>query len=73
MKLTDILNEIKARPATQPKVDPDKVIEYYIEDLKEKNLIVVSWPENKCRVAVPFSVDAGLVPYLGEFECKKEK
>jgi hypothetical protein len=35
MKLTDILNEIKARPATQPKVDPDKVIEYYIEDLKD--------------------------------------
>ena len=34
MKLTDILNEIKARPATQPKVDSDKVLEYYIEDLK---------------------------------------
>jgi hypothetical protein len=34
MKLTDILNEIKVRPATQPKVDSDKVLEYYIEDLK---------------------------------------
>jgi len=45
----------------------------YIEDLQEKNVIVVSWPENKCRVAVPFSVDEGFVPYLGEFECKKGK
>jgi len=44
----------------------------YIEDLQEKNMIVVSWPENECRVAVPYSVDEGVVPYLGEFECKKE-
>ena len=44
----------------------------YIEDLLEKNVIVISWPENECRVNVPFSVDEGLVPYLGEFECKKE-
>jgi len=44
----------------------------YIEDLQEKNVIVISWPENKCRVAVPFTVGEGLVPYLGEFECKKE-
>jgi hypothetical protein len=28
------INEIKVKPATQPKVDPDKVLEYYIEDLK---------------------------------------
>jgi len=44
----------------------------YIEDLQEKNVIVVSWPENECKVNVPYSVDEGLVPYLGEFECNKE-
>ncbi len=44
----------------------------YIEDLQEKNEMVVSWPENKCRVKVPYSADEGLVPYLGEFECKRE-
>ncbi len=45
----------------------------YIEDLQEKNVMVVSWPENECRVKLPYSADEGLVPYLGEFECKKEK
>ena len=45
----------------------------YIEDLQEKNVMVVSWPENECKVKVPYSADEGLVPYLGEFECKKEK
>ena len=44
----------------------------YVEDLQEKNEMVVSWPENKCRVKVPYRADEGLVPYLGEFECKKE-
>ena len=44
----------------------------YIEDLQEKNIIAVSWPENECRVKVPYRADEGLVPYLGEFECKKE-
>ncbi len=44
----------------------------YIEDLQEKNVISVSWPENECRVKVPYRADEGLVPYLGEFECKKE-
>jgi len=29
------INEIKVKPATQPKVDSDKVLEYYIEDLKD--------------------------------------
>ncbi|MFZ4693318.1 MAG: FimD/PapC C-terminal domain-containing protein, partial [Burkholderiaceae bacterium] len=32
----------------------------YIEDLQEKNMIVVSWPENECRVVVPYSVDEGV-------------
>ena len=44
----------------------------YVEDLQEINVMVVSWPENDCRVKVPYRSDEGLVPYLGEFECKKE-
>jgi hypothetical protein len=29
------INDIKVKPETQPKVDSDKVLEYYIEDLKD--------------------------------------
>ncbi len=42
----------------------------YVSGLKSYNRLMVSWPNGRCVVEIPYAPEKGSVPYLGEFICR---
>ncbi|MEO0318495.1 MAG: hypothetical protein RL404_2172, partial [Pseudomonadota bacterium] len=42
----------------------------YVTGLKQFNRLLVTWPQGRCRVEIPYAPQKGNIPYLGEFTCQ---
>ncbi len=45
----------------------------YVTGLKSYNLLIVSWPQGRCEVEMPYAPEKGSIPYLGEFLCREQR
>ena len=41
----------------------------YVTGLKAHNRLLVSWPQGRCVVEIPYAPEKGSIPYLGQFTC----
>ena len=41
----------------------------YVTGMKPHNRLLVSWPQGRCVVEIPYAPEKGSIPYLGQFTC----